>query len=119
VPFAWLALACSTVSFLLFLVPRTRKNFLTLNIGCVLIWAGVYIEKGIGLVIPGMTPDTLGEIYEYTPTTTEWAIAAGIFGVGFLVFTLLVKIAASIMTGTFQAKARAEEPAASATAAVP
>ena len=119
VPFAWLALACSTVSFLLFLVPRTRKNYLTLNIGCVLIWAGVYIEKGMGLVIPGMTPDTLGEIYEYTPTATEWSIAAGVFGVGFLVFTVLVKIAVPIMTGTFQAKARAHEPAAAAPAAVP
>jgi Ni/Fe-hydrogenase subunit HybB-like protein len=106
VPFAWLALACSLVAFLLFLVPRTRRNWLTLNLGCVLIWAGVYIEKGMGLVIPGMTPDTLGEIYEYRPTATEWSIAAGIFGVGFLVFTVLVKVAVPIMTGTFQAHDR-------------
>jgi Ni/Fe-hydrogenase subunit HybB-like protein len=104
VPFAWTALACSAVSFLLFLVPRTRRNFLTLNLGCLLIWAGVYIEKGMGLVIPGMTPDTLGEIYEYRPTVTEWAIACGIFGIGFLVFTVLVKVAVPIMTGAFQAK---------------
>ncbi|HEX8907571.1 MAG TPA: NrfD/PsrC family molybdoenzyme membrane anchor subunit [Anaeromyxobacteraceae bacterium] len=103
VPFAWLALACSVTAFVLFLVPRTRRNWVTLNAGCLLIWAGVYIEKGMGLVIPGMTPDTLGEIYEYRPTATEWAIAAGIFGVGFLVFTVLVKVAVPIMTGTFQA----------------
>jgi hypothetical protein len=32
----------------------------------------VYLEKGMGLVIPGMTPDTLGEIYEYVPSTTEF-----------------------------------------------
>ena len=107
VPFAWLALACSVTAFLLFLVPRTRRNWVTLNIGCLLIWAGVYIEKGMGLVIPGMTPDTLGEIYEYRPTATEWAIAAGIFGVGFFVFTVLVKVAVPIMTGTFQAPDRA------------
>ncbi len=119
VPFAWLALACSAVAFLLFLVPRTRRNYLTLDVGCVLIWAGVYIEKGMGLVIPGMTPDTLGEIYEYRPTATEWSIAAGVFGVGFLVFTALVKIAVPIMTGTFQARARAGEPAATAPAATP
>ncbi|HEX7489615.1 MAG TPA: NrfD/PsrC family molybdoenzyme membrane anchor subunit [Anaeromyxobacteraceae bacterium] len=104
VPFAWLALGCSVVAFVLFLAPRTRKTFLTLNLGCLLIWAGVYIEKGMGLVIPGMTPDTLGEIYEYTPTAIEWGIAAGVFGVGFLVFTVLVKVAVPIMTGTFQAK---------------
>ncbi len=102
VPYAWLSLACSVVAFVLFLVPRTRRNFATLNLGCVLIYAGVYIEKGMGLVIPGMTPDTLGEIYEYRPTLTEWGVAAGIFGVGFLVFTLLVKIAVSVYYGTFR-----------------
>jgi len=112
VPFAWLALGCSAVAFMLFLVPRTRRTYLTLNLGCLLIWAGVYIEKGMGLVIPGMTPDTLGEIYEYTPTRTEWGIAAGVFGVGFLVFTVLVKVAVPIMTGTFQKPARVAEPAA-------
>ena len=88
---------------------------MTLNIGCILIWAGVYIEKGIGLVIPGMTPDTLGEIYEYTPTVNEWQVAAGIFGIGFLVFTLLVKVAVPILTGAFQ---RPERPQAEASAAV-
>jgi molybdopterin-containing oxidoreductase family membrane subunit len=109
VPYAWLALTCSVVAFVLFLVPRTRRNWLTLNLGCLLIWAGVYIEKGMGLVIPGMTPDTLGEIYEYTPTATEWSIAAGVFGIGFLVFTVLVKVAVPIMTGTFHAREAATD----------
>jgi Ni/Fe-hydrogenase subunit HybB-like protein len=106
VPYAWLSLVCSVVAFVLFLVPRTRRNFVTLNLGCVLIYAGVYIEKGMGLVIPGMTPDTLGEIYEYRPTLTEWGVAAGIFSFGFLVFTLLVKIAVSVYYGTFRSPER-------------
>jgi molybdopterin-containing oxidoreductase family membrane subunit len=110
VPFAWFSLACSVISFLLFLVPRTRSNLVTLNVGCVLIWAGVYIEKGMALIIPGMTPDTLGEIYEYTPSATEWSIAAGVFGIGFLVFTVLVKIAVPILQGTFR-KREAAAPA--------
>jgi molybdopterin-containing oxidoreductase family membrane subunit len=59
----------------------------------------------MGLVIPGMTPDTLGEIYEYTPSATEWAIAAGVFGIGFLVFTVLVKVAVPIMQGEFGSRA--------------
>jgi molybdopterin-containing oxidoreductase family membrane subunit len=104
------------VAFLLFLVPRTRRNYVTLNLGCLLIWAGVYIEKGMGLIIPGMTPDTLGQIYEYKPTLTEWGIAAGVFGIGFLVFTMLVKIAVPILVGTFRAPERrpAGAPAAGA-----
>ncbi len=107
VPYAWFSLFCSVVAFVLFLIPKTRRNFVTLNLGCLLIWAGVYIEKGMGLIIPGMTPDTLGQIYEYKPTSTEWGIAAGVFGIGFLVFTLLVKIAVPILVGTFRAPGRA------------
>ena len=71
VPYAWLSLVCSVAAFVLFLIPRTRRNYVTLNAGCLLIWAGVYIEKGMGLIIPGFTPDTLGQIYEYRPSATE------------------------------------------------
>jgi molybdopterin-containing oxidoreductase family membrane subunit len=111
-PFAWIAVVCSIAAFLLFIVPRSRKNPVTLNLGCGLIFAGVFIEKGMGLVIPGMTPDTLGEIYEYTPTATEWAVAVGVFGVGFLIYTLLVKIAVPILEGRFQAGMSEPLPAA-------
>ena len=96
-PFAWISLICSVVAFLLFLVPSTRRNLVTLNLGCLLIYAGVYIEKGMALVIPGMTPDTLGEFYEYVPTMVEVRIGAGIFAIGFLVFTLLCKMAIPIL----------------------
>jgi Ni/Fe-hydrogenase subunit HybB-like protein len=95
--FMWPALVASIIAFILFLVPKTRKNFYTMNIGCLLIWFGVYTEKGMGLVIPGLTPDTLGEIYVYAPSLTEYRVAAGIFSFGFLVFTLLVKLAMHIM----------------------
>ncbi|MBK8180419.1 MAG: polysulfide reductase NrfD [Planctomycetes bacterium] len=102
VPWMWLSVFASIAAFLLFLIPRTRRNPLTLNLGCALIWIGVYLEKGMGLVIPGMTPDTLGEIYEYFPSHNELLISAGIFSVGFLVFTLMVKVATPIMLGEFQ-----------------
>ncbi len=102
VPYAWSSLLASVAAFFIFLVPKLRQNWVTLNLGCLLIWSGVYIEKGLGLVIPGMTPDTLGEIYEYRPTLVEWSIALGIFGVGFLVFTILVKISVPILAGTFK-----------------
>jgi len=101
VPYAWASVICSVAAFLLFMIPATRRNLITLNLGCLLIYAGVYIEKGMALVIPGMTPDTLGEIYEYTPTLVEVRIGAGIFAVGFLVFTALCKIAIPILQGEY------------------
>jgi molybdopterin-containing oxidoreductase family membrane subunit len=69
------------------------------NLGCLLIYAGVYIEKGMGLVIPGLTPDTLGEIFEYVPTMTEVRIGVAIFSIGFLVYTFFTKIAVGITMG--------------------
>jgi molybdopterin-containing oxidoreductase family membrane subunit len=101
VPYAWASVACSVTAFLLFLVPATRRNFATLNLGCLLIYSGVYIEKGMALVIPGFTPSVLGEIYEYTPTLVEVRIGAAIFATGFLVFTLLCKLVTPILTGEF------------------
>jgi molybdopterin-containing oxidoreductase family membrane subunit len=102
VPYAWLAIAFDLVAFVLLLIPAARKNVLLLNVGCVLIYAGVYIEKGIGLLIPGLTPDALGEIYEYTPSSTEVLVTAGIFSVGFLLYTILLKVAVPVMLGEFR-----------------
>jgi molybdopterin-containing oxidoreductase family membrane subunit len=109
VPYAWASIICSVVAFFLFLVPATRRNMVTLNLGCLLIYTGVYIEKGMALVIPGMTPDTLGEFYEYVPSWTEVRIGAGIFAVGFMIFTMLCKIAIPLIQGTHDAPA--EKPA--------
>jgi molybdopterin-containing oxidoreductase family membrane subunit len=105
VPYAWASIICSVVAFVLLLVPATRRNMFTLNLGCLLIYTGVYIEKGMALVIPGMTPDTLGEFYEYVPTWTEFRIGAGIFSVGFMVFTVLCKIAIPLIQGSHESPA--------------
>jgi molybdopterin-containing oxidoreductase family membrane subunit len=102
VPYAWAALAFNFTAFLLLLIPRTRKNFITLNLGCLLIYAGTYIEKGIGLLVPGFTPDTLGQVCEYTPSLSELLIAAGVFSLGFLLYTVMVKVAVPIMLGEFK-----------------
>jgi Ni/Fe-hydrogenase subunit HybB-like protein len=112
VPYAWSAVALNLASFALFISPKTRRNFWTLNLGCLATYAGVYIEKGMGLIIPGLTPDTLGEIYVYYPTLTELRVAAGIFALGFLVFTLMLKVAVPISLGEFlDRKEAAAEPA--------
>jgi molybdopterin-containing oxidoreductase family membrane subunit len=106
VPYAWLSISFDVIAFLLFLIPATRRNVITLNVGCLLIYAGVYIEKGVGLLIPGLTPDTLGEIYEYFPSKTEVLITAGVFSVGFLLYTIMLKVAVPIMLGEFKLKER-------------
>lgn len=99
--YGWASLIISIIAFLLFLIPKTRKNVITLNLGAILIWFGVYIEKGIALLIPGFTPDTLGQIYIYRPSMVEIKISVAIFAIGFLIFTLMTKIAIAIVFEDF------------------
>jgi molybdopterin-containing oxidoreductase family membrane subunit len=101
VMYGWASLLISIIAFLLFLIPATRKNVVTLNIGAILIWFGVYIEKGIALLIPGFTPDSLGQIYIYRPSLVEIKVSMGIFAVGFLIFTFMTKIAIAIIFEDF------------------
>ena len=101
VSFIWTATIFNLTAFFLFLIPQTRENYVTLNIGCLLMIIGVYIEKGMGLVIPGFVPDVLGDFYEYSPTGTEMLVTIGIWATGLLVFTLLLRIAVPIMNGDF------------------
>jgi Ni/Fe-hydrogenase subunit HybB-like protein len=96
VPFMWTALGLNLTAFFLFLIPKARENLLFLNMGCVAILVGVYIEKGLGLVVPGFIPDTLGEIYEYVPSQIELTVAAGIWASGALIYTLLAKFSVPI-----------------------
>ena len=101
VSYIWTATIFNLSAFFLFLIPQTRENYVTLNIGCLLMIIGVYIEKGMGLVIPGFVPDVLGDFYEYSPTGTEMLVTIGIWATGLLVFTLLLRIAVPIMNGDF------------------
>jgi Ni/Fe-hydrogenase subunit HybB-like protein len=49
-----------------------------------------------------MTPDVLGEVYAYNPSLNEVMVGAGVWGVGALVFTLMVKVAMAINAGEFR-----------------
>ncbi|MBI5196369.1 MAG: polysulfide reductase NrfD [Nitrospirae bacterium] len=104
----WLALIFNITAFILFLRPKTRENYFTLNLACTLIILGVYIEKGMGLIVPGFIPSTLGEIYEYSPSAVEKSITIGIWAAGAMVFTLLLKFALPVYTGKLRFKTGSE-----------
>jgi len=95
--YSWASIFMGITAFLLFLIPSTRKNFLTLNIGAVLIYFSVYFEKGVTLIVPGFTPDVLGQFYFYTPSETEIRTAVMIFSAGAMLFAFLTKIAIAIL----------------------
>lgn len=97
VPWIWTAIAMNLVAVFLFLSPLVIKSPTALMIGCSLAFVGTWIEKGMGLIVPGFIPSTLHEIVEYTPSLTEWKVSAGIWAFGLMVLTVLVKIAIAVM----------------------
>lgn len=112
-PFTWTALACNVTAFVIFIVPALRLRIAVLVVGCALSFSGVFIEKGMGLLLPGLTPDVRGEVYAYTPSLTELGVAAGVWGIGALLLTWMIRIANAIHAGEL----RFAPPAAAASAA--
>lgn len=108
VTWIWTAFTFNITAFVIFLIPKSRKSFVTLNLGCVLIIIGIWIEKGMGLIIPGFIPSPLGEVWEYLPTALEVIIAVGIWSIGLLILTLILKIIIPIETGEFTAAGTVE-----------
>ena len=99
VPWIWTALALLGTATVIGMIHTLRRNVVFMNIACLLTVVGVWIEKGMGLVIPGFIPSPIGEIYEYLPNHTEVAISLGIWGLGLMIFTLLAKAAIPIECG--------------------
>ena len=97
--YTWSALILDALALVIFVIPALRNRLRILTMGCVFSFCGVYIEKGMGLMLPGMTPDTLGEVYVYAPSMIEIGVAVGIWAIGALAFTLMVKVSSAITAG--------------------
>jgi molybdopterin-containing oxidoreductase family membrane subunit len=99
VPWFWGAVILMVSSFVLFLIPSIRNNFKLLPIPCTMAFAGIWIEKGMGLIVPGFIPTPIGEVTEYYPTFVEWLLTLGIWAFGFFILTILLKGAIGILQG--------------------
>jgi Ni/Fe-hydrogenase subunit HybB-like protein len=99
VPWAWASvlLACSAI--VLLVIPSLRKNHGILALACAAVFIAIWIDKGLGLVVPGFIPSPLGEISEYTPTMIEILITMGVWAMGGLILTLLFRVVMSIRQG--------------------
>ena len=64
-----------------------------------LLIGGIWIEKGLGLIVPGFIPSPWGEIVEYSPTWVEIAVTLGIWAMGLFVLTFLIRAALPIEMG--------------------
>ena len=98
VPWIWTAIGFNLIAMVLLVLPLSR-GLKYLNVACVLSIVGIWIEKGMGLVIPGFIPTPLGAIVEYSPSLNETLVCLGIWAFGLLCYTVFLRMAVPILQG--------------------
>lgn len=96
VPLMWTSSILAVVSLVLLVFPQLRKREGILAFACIAMFLSLWIDKGFGLVIGGFIPNPFERVMEYWPTLPETLISIGVWSVGFLVLTLLYKVAIGV-----------------------
>lgn len=96
VPWMWFSIVGMCIAALLMVSPKIRQNETTLALTCGLIILTTYIDKGLGLISGGFVPNPLHQVNEYVPTLPEVIITLGVWATGFLILTILYKVAVSV-----------------------
>ena len=99
VPWVWTAISLNVLATLTLTIHPLRHNPRWLMPACLTLFVAIWVEKGLGLVVPGFIPSPLGEIVEYTPSWVEVSVTAGIWALGLFVMTVLIKVALPIELG--------------------
>ncbi len=110
VPWIWTAIAMNLIATGMLLLPASRSLGL-LNAACVLSIVGIWIEKGMGLIVPAFVPTPLGELVEYVPTVHEVLVCLGIWAFGLLVYTIFVRVSVPVLAGEVTYAKRFGRPA--------
>jgi len=95
----WISLILNVGATVVLTIHPLRRNPRWLIPACGLLFLAIWMEKGMGLVVPGFVPSPLGEVVEYSPTWVEYAVTAGIWALGLFVLTVLVRVALPIEMG--------------------
>jgi molybdopterin-containing oxidoreductase family membrane subunit len=91
VPWIWTAIAMNLIGTLTMAFNPGKNNSKVLVAACVLLFLGIWVEKGIGLIVPGLVPSPLGEVVNYAPSWVEISITLGVLALGIFVVSVLLK----------------------------
>lgn len=96
VPWIWSSIGMNVLATLVLTFHKFRRNKNLRYSACILLFVAIWIEKGMGLVVPGFIPSPLGTIVEYSPTLIEVGITVGIWAFGLFVISILVRLGFAI-----------------------
>ena len=104
VPWIWTAIIVNVTATGILMWHPFRRNLKILIPTSIALFVAIWIEKGMGLIVPGFIPSPLGEVVDYTPSWVEIFVTAGIWAMGMFVLTLLVRIGIGVETGSIRPK---------------
>jgi len=100
VPLMWTSSVFAIVALIMLIIPAARKNEGSLVLACIMLFISLWIDKGFGLIIGGLVPNPLEQVRTYWPTMPETWITIGVWSIGFLILSMLYKIAISVREQT-------------------
>lgn len=90
VPWIWSAIIMNLLGTLSLAFNRGNHTIVAFP-ACILLFVGIWIEKGMGLIVPGLVPSPMGEVVDYAPSWVEVSVTLGILALGIFVVTVLLK----------------------------
>jgi Ni/Fe-hydrogenase subunit HybB-like protein len=93
VPWIWTSISVNIVSTLVLAFNPGKDNPKVLLPASGFLFVAIWMEKGIGLIVPGLIPSPLGEVVDYLPTWVELCVTLGVFSLGLTVVTWLIRAA--------------------------
>lgn len=91
VPWIWTAISINLLGTLVLVINPGRNKTYFLLPPCIILFIGIWIEKSIGLIIPGLVPSPLGEVVSYAPSWVEVSVTLGILALGIFIVTMLIR----------------------------
>ncbi|WDP92628.1 MAG: polysulfide reductase NrfD [Desulfobacter sp.] len=96
VPWMWTSFILMGTAAVFLVIPKLRSNPTLLPITCGMVFVGAWIDKALGMIAGGFVPSPLHHVTEYAPTGQEILISLAVWATGFLVITILYKLATTV-----------------------
>lgn len=93
VPWIWTSVSVNLAATLVLAFNPGKNNPKVLLPACVFLFVAIWMEKGIGLIVPGLIPSPLGEVVDYLPSRVELFVTLGILALGITVVSWLIRAA--------------------------